>query len=139
MQNNKSTFIAAGVLLVLAILGVGAYALSNSQTANSNTSTTTSSVSTATTATATSQTTSVSSTQSGISMTEVAKHNSSSDCWLVVSGKVYNVTSYVSRHPGGNEILKGCGKDATSMFANVGHSSTARNMLNSFYVGDVAK
>lgn len=49
-------------------------------------------------------------------MDEVAQHNSKSDCWTVISDDVYNLTGYVNRHPGGDEILRACGKDGTELF-----------------------
>ncbi|CAL1128826.1 unnamed protein product [Cladocopium goreaui] len=53
----------------------------------------------------------------GISMAEVAKHNSKSDCWVVVDGQVLDVTSFLSEHPGGElAILTFAGKDATEEF-----------------------
>lgn len=55
-------------------------------------------------------------TQKTYSMSEVTSHNNVSDCWLVIEQNVYNVTSFIPQHPGGEEILKGCGKDATSLF-----------------------
>ncbi len=36
---------------------------------------------------------------------EVAKHNKSSDCWLILDGEVYDVTKFLESHPGGEEIL----------------------------------
>lgn len=36
---------------------------------------------------------------------EIAKHNSPESCWLVIHGKVYDVTSFVDKHPGGRSIL----------------------------------
>lgn len=69
---------------------------------------------------------------------DVAKHNQKDDCWLVISGKVYNVTRFLDDHPGGDEILlTATGKDATEDFEDVGHSDNARDMLKDFYVGDV--
>jgi cytochrome b involved in lipid metabolism len=61
-------------------------------------------------------------------MSDVASHNSASDCWLVVDGSVYDVTSFISEHPGGNDILKGCGKDATKMVQ--GEREHKENMTN---------
>eukprot|EP00438_Fugacium_kawagutii_P036719 Skav213892 [mRNA] locus=scaffold245:222229:224495:- [translate_table: standard] len=53
----------------------------------------------------------------GIPMTEVAKHNSKTDCWVVVEGQVLDVTSFLSEHPGGElAILTFAGKDATEEF-----------------------
>ena len=47
------------------------------------------------------------------SLSEVSQHNTKDDCWLVVADSVYDVTNFITDHPGGDEILKGCGKDAT--------------------------
>ena len=53
----------------------------------------------------------------GIPMTEVAKHTTKTDCWVVVAGQVLNVTSFLSEHPGGElAILTFAGKDATEEF-----------------------
>lgn len=82
---------------------------------------------------------------------EVAKHATRSDCWTIISGQVYDVTDYVESHPGGSEILRACGTDATSLFntrrtesgESVGsgtpHSSTARSTLGSFQIGTLEK
>jgi hypothetical protein len=35
----------------------------------------------------------------------IASHRSVSSCWIVVDDKVYDVTSYMDRHPGGAAIL----------------------------------
>ena len=34
-------------------------------------------------------------------MAEVQKHNSASDCWVVISGVVYDLTDFIREHPGG--------------------------------------
>merc|ERR1712003_512537 len=48
---------------------------------------------------------------------EVAKHTTKSDCWVVVNGKVLNVSNFLSQHPGGElAILTFAGKDATEEF-----------------------
>lgn len=47
---------------------------------------------------------------------EVSVHNTKSNCWLMINGEVIDVTAFVDKHPGGDVILQGCGKDATSMF-----------------------
>ncbi|GAB2298528.1 hypothetical protein Dimus_032592 [Dionaea muscipula] len=72
------------------------------------------------------------------SLAEVSAHNSSKDCWLVIGGKAYDVTKFLEDHPGGDEVLlSATGKDATDDFEDVGHSTTARAMMDEMYVGDV--
>uniref|UniRef100_A0A7C8YMU9 Cytochrome b5 heme-binding domain-containing protein n=1 Tax=Opuntia streptacantha TaxID=393608 RepID=A0A7C8YMU9_OPUST len=69
---------------------------------------------------------------------EVAKHNSSKDCWLIISGKVYDVTPFMDDHPGGDEVLlSATGKDATNDFEDVGHSNSAREMMQKYYIGEI--
>lgn len=74
-----------------------------------------------------------------ITLEEVAMHNTPQDCYLEIEGKVYDVTKYINSHPGGNEILRGCGKDATDLFVGKPHSDSAVSILESYYIGDLAK
>ncbi|XP_031478452.1 cytochrome b5-like [Nymphaea colorata] len=69
---------------------------------------------------------------------EVSKHNNPKDCWLVISGKVYDVTKFLEDHPGGDEVLlSATGKDATDDFEDVGHSTSARAMMDEYLVGEI--
>jgi len=36
-----------------------------------------------------------------ISMEEVARHNKPDDAWIVLHGRVYDITNYIPKHPGG--------------------------------------
>ncbi|KAJ5171760.1 hypothetical protein N7492_004353 [Penicillium capsulatum] len=48
---------------------------------------------------------------------EVAKHNTRESCWVILYGKVYDVTDFLSSHPGGAKIiLKLAGNDATEEY-----------------------
>lgn len=40
-----------------------------------------------------------------ISAQEVAKHCSQEDCWIVVNGKVYDLTRFAPNHPGGAQMV----------------------------------
>ncbi|THG20973.1 cytochrome b5 [Camellia sinensis] len=69
---------------------------------------------------------------------EVAKHNKTKDCWLIIAGKVYDVTPFMDDHPGGDEVLlSATGKDATNDFEDVGHSDSAREMMEKYYIGEI--
>lgn len=69
-------------------------------------------------------------------LSQVAQHKSNRDCWVVVYGRVLNVTKFLEEHPGGDDVLlEVAGKDATKEFDTIGHSEGAKNMLSKFQVG----
>ena len=82
---------------------------------------------------------------------EILLHNKATDCWTIVNGKVYDITSYVPRHPGGNEILRACGTDGTTLFttrttsdgqkigSGTPHDSSAQAQLASMQIGVLAQ
>mmetsp|Transcript_142677 Transcript_142677/g.455995 ORF Transcript_142677/g.455995 Transcript_142677/m.455995 type:complete len:82 (-) Transcript_142677:122-367(-) len=48
---------------------------------------------------------------------EIAKHNTETDCWVVVGDDIYDVTNFMADHPGGKKaIMLFAGKDATEEF-----------------------
>ena len=50
-------------------------------------------------------------------LSEVKRHNTKHDAWMVVRGKIYNVSKYLPYHPGGSaELMRGVGRDATQLF-----------------------
>jgi cytochrome b involved in lipid metabolism len=72
-----------------------------------------------------------------LTATEIAKHNTTSDCWSVVSGNVYDLTGYANSHPGGASAISSlCGKDATQAFQGQ-HSGQQRpeSTLAAFLLG----
>lgn len=72
-----------------------------------------------------------------LTMEEVAKHASEESCWLVIGGKVHDVTSFLAVHPGGPQILlKVGGKDATRMFRDiVRHTDFAEKETEKYCIG----
>ena len=74
-----------------------------------------------------------------LSASEVVTHNSRSDCWSIVRGNVYNLTSYVQKHPGGASVIANiCGKDGSGAFTNQHNSqSKPNNVLSGFLLGAV--
>ncbi|KAK1319099.1 Cytochrome b5 isoform B [Acorus calamus] len=52
--------------------------------------------------------------------------------------KVYDVTKFLEDHPGGDDVLlSATGKDASDDFEDVGHSDSARAMMDEYYVGEI--
>jgi hypothetical protein len=67
---------------------------------------------------------------------EVNGHCSPDSAWIVIDGSIYDITPFLSRHPGGREILlEYLGQDATKAFHSVGHSSKAKKMLDPLRIG----
>ncbi|KAM7276707.1 hypothetical protein ACFE04_018573 [Oxalis oulophora] len=72
------------------------------------------------------------------SFEEVKKHNDRKDCWLLIDGKVYDVTEFLDDHPGGDEVLLAATeKDATEDFKDVGHSGSAKEMMQKYLIGEI--
>eukprot|EP01041_Mallomonas_annulata_P001765 gene1765-3416_t len=68
---------------------------------------------------------------------EVAKHNTAEDCWVIYNGKVYDITKWVDRHPGGREILQlTAGRDISIAFESY-HPFTrkAHEVLPKYEIG----
>lgn len=73
------------------------------------------------------------------SKAEVALHNKRTDCWIIIKDKVYDVTSYVEEHPGGDAILVHAGDDSTEGFYGPQHATRVFDMIDDFYIGDLQK
>jgi predicted heme/steroid binding protein len=87
------------------------------------------------------------STEKTVTLKELSSHNTVGNCWTAISGKIYDLTTYIQKHPGGGEILRACGADGTSLFTSrttdtgekvgsgTGHSQNAQAQLNELKVG----
>ena len=70
---------------------------------------------------------------------EVAEHNSAASCWASVNGAVYDLTEWISQHPGGSaRIERLCGTDASSQ-STAQHSGSAEALkeLEGLKIGDL--
>jgi hypothetical protein len=71
---------------------------------------------------------------------EVKKHNKKKDAWTIIENKVYDITTWIPTHPGGDVILKAVGKDGTRLFKSVNHPSFVKeNVLPKYYIGNLSK
>jgi cytochrome b involved in lipid metabolism len=79
-------------------------------------------------------------TSAGYTTAQIAKHKTGSDCWSIINKKVYNLTSYVSSHPGGTAVISAiCGKDGTSAFSGQhGGQSVPTSVLSGLLIGTLA-
>ncbi|KAJ7295899.1 hypothetical protein O6H91_02G125200 [Diphasiastrum complanatum] len=71
-------------------------------------------------------------------LTDVMKHHTPEDCWLVIGGKVYDVTEWVPKHPGGSLIYVRAGQDCTYMF-NSYHPLYVWKVLENYFIGELDK
>jgi cytochrome b involved in lipid metabolism len=68
---------------------------------------------------------------------EVALHNKADDCWIIVDGKVYDVSTYVLDHPGGDSILANAGGDSSVGVHGPQHPVSMWDVLKLYYIGDL--
>jgi cytochrome b involved in lipid metabolism len=78
-----------------------------------------------------------------ISVDAVAAHASGDDCWVIIEGKVYDITAYIPQHPTPAAVLlPWCGRDATEGMRTKGygrdHSPAAWGMLEHYLKGPLA-
>lgn len=74
------------------------------------------------------------------SLNDVSKHDQLVDCWMVIHEQVYDLTTYLPKHPTTLKvILPFCGKEASHAYdtKNRGkpHSSEASELLGKYRVG----
>ncbi|KAG9237040.1 cytochrome b5-like heme/steroid binding domain-containing protein [Amylocarpus encephaloides] len=71
---------------------------------------------------------------------DVASHSGKKDLYMVIHDKIYDATSFVDEHPGGEEVLLDVGgQDATEAFEDVGHSDEAREILDGLLIGELKR
>ncbi|PBL01001.1 hypothetical protein ARMGADRAFT_1160260 [Armillaria gallica] len=73
----------------------------------------------------------------GFTLQQVAEHSTASSCWVIIKDSVYDVTDFLSEHPGGAQIiLKYAGKDATLAYEPI-HPPDAleKNLPSSKHLG----
>ncbi len=80
-------------------------------------------------------------TSKSFTMLQVSTHNSSASCYSVVNGNVYDLTSWIGKHPGGKSAISSmCGLDASAEF-NGQHGGQPRPVseLAGFKIGVLIK
>lgn len=53
-----------------------------------------------------------------INREQLSRHCTLCDCWVSIFGQVYDVSDFISKHPGGADVFsRRCGTDITSEFS----------------------
>lgn len=73
----------------------------------------------------------------GYTLAQVAQHADNTSCWSAINGSVYDLTSYIKKHPGGSKnILKICGKDGSAAFTSEhGGERKPESILSGYRIG----
>ena len=132
----QTRFILGGLIIVaIAVIAIAFFTLPNTAAVVSNTPNTPSSTNNTP---ATSSTTAAA--PSSYTLADVAGHSNAQSCWAAINGKVYDLTNWINRHPGGPEhILALCGTDGSAAFnAQHGGQSQPASALATFYIGVLA-
>jgi len=79
-----------------------------------------------------------------IALAEVTLHASSTDCWMAIDGKVYDLTAYLPEHPSNpSVIVPWCGREASEAYRTKTrgrrHSPEADRLLPAYRIGVVAE
>lgn len=139
----KTTYIYPIVLVVVFVILGTVYAVRIGDNTAPASYTSPESMSTSTTVatpevqTQTTPTTPTPTSSTSFTSAQVATHASEASCWTSINGNVYDVTSWISKHPGGKRaILSLCGHDGTAAFEGQ-HGGQARpeSELASFKIG----
>lgn len=73
-----------------------------------------------------------------LTVDEVAQHADETDCWVIVDDQVYDVTEFLSDHPGGGAILAGVGgSNATMIFDSLHDRRILDEVAAPYHLGSV--
>ena len=72
------------------------------------------------------------------SMKDVRMHNKAEDGWIVIGNNVYDITTWIDKHPGGAIIKDYLGKDGSNAFKSIGHPDYVKTtILPKYFIGSL--
>jgi len=73
-------------------------------------------------------------------LSEIKRHNTNDDAWVVVHDKVLDITKFSNTHPGGKDlILLSAGRDATILFETYHPKPVSMAIVNKLQIGVIRK
>ncbi len=128
MRRATTTTLAA--LALVALAGCGS-------SADAPAATTSAAATSATSAPSAGGTSAATSGAATYTLAQVQQHADSSSCWSAINGEVYDLTAWISQHPGGPDKIEGlCGTDGTAKFTGQhGNDSAPPQRLAGFKIG----
>ena len=67
---------------------------------------------------------------------EVSNHNNENDCWIIINNRVYDITYFLNKHPGGKSILVSVGgSDATEYFEELHREEILEEFGSEYLIG----
>lgn len=129
---------------ILAVIFIGGFYLYNKESAYSPTNDETTSApleSTNPNANPVSTSTPSTTVEKTFTADDVKQHNNADSCYAIINDNVYDLTSWINKHPGGRlAILAICGRDGSTAFnLQHGKSSKPNAKLATFKIGTVIK
>ena len=75
----------------------------------------------------------------GFTMAMISENNTASRCWVAIEGMAYDLTDWITSHPGGQGAITGlCGKDGTAMFlSRHGGQANPDRTLDMYVLGPI--
>ncbi len=139
-MSKKSSLIIFIIVVVILVLGITLWANNSTKNAGTQSPTPSPSIDPSVQGTTTATSTS-SGSGSSYTLAQVAQHKTQADCWTAVNGKVYNLSPFITLHPGGAaNIMKICGIDGTATFtAQHGGQPNPTATIANFQIGILAQ
>jgi len=70
---------------------------------------------------------------------EVSLHDSDEDAWIIIENKVYDITHFLSSHPGGKVVLlQLAGTDATEFFNELHRPGILEEYADQYKIGIIS-
>ena len=70
---------------------------------------------------------------------EVKQHATTESCWTIIHNKVYDITNWIAKHPGGDLVRQGAGIECTAIFESSHPPHVNETFLAKFLIGELKK